>query len=293
MVFTYPMPIVARSSPLPSPVAIGGVGGSGTRVVASALALLGFAIGRDCNQAQDNLGFTLLFKDEEGPLLGPEAFARRVRIFIASMTGGRSLSSDELALLETLSLRPRPQRGPVQHDPAWLRQRATALAAQAAGPPLPAGTPWGWKEPNTHVVLPQLLQALPELRYVHVQRNGLDMALSRNLNQLSVWGGWWLGRPVEPGPRDALAYWCAVHRRTRALAALMGPRFLWVDYDALCARPRDGMAALARFLDAGDTDVDDLARLVRPSEGTPRRERQALEAFRLEDLDYLREIGHL
>ncbi len=44
-----------------SPVAIGGVGGSGTRVVAQLLMKLGFYIGSDLNKANDNLWFVLLF----------------------------------------------------------------------------------------------------------------------------------------------------------------------------------------------------------------------------------------
>ena len=45
-----------------SPVIIGGVGGSGTRVVAEILDNLGFYIGNDLNPAKDNLWFLLLFK---------------------------------------------------------------------------------------------------------------------------------------------------------------------------------------------------------------------------------------
>jgi len=44
------------------PVAIGGVGGSGTRVVAETVNRLGIAFGRDLNGASDNLLYTLLFK---------------------------------------------------------------------------------------------------------------------------------------------------------------------------------------------------------------------------------------
>ena len=45
-----------------SPVAIGGVGGSGTRLIAQLLMELGVYMGSDRNDANDNLWFTLLFK---------------------------------------------------------------------------------------------------------------------------------------------------------------------------------------------------------------------------------------
>jgi len=46
-------------------IAIGGVGGSGTRLVAGALAAAGYFIGYDLNEASDNLTFSLLFVRRE------------------------------------------------------------------------------------------------------------------------------------------------------------------------------------------------------------------------------------
>ena len=43
-------------------VIVGGIGGSGTRLIAMILASLGLNIGNDLNEAYDNLTFTLLFK---------------------------------------------------------------------------------------------------------------------------------------------------------------------------------------------------------------------------------------
>ena len=42
---------------------------------------------------------------------------------------------------------------------------------------------WGWKEPNTHMILPFLLKKYKNLRYIHIMRNGLDNAYSKNQNQ--------------------------------------------------------------------------------------------------------------
>ncbi len=43
------------------PVIIGGIGGSGTRVVAEILTLFGYFMGHDLNSAGDILTYTLLF----------------------------------------------------------------------------------------------------------------------------------------------------------------------------------------------------------------------------------------
>ena len=51
-------PIVSEAAP----IVIGGIGGSGTRVVTQLLQSLGFDMGSDLNESLDDLGFTALFK---------------------------------------------------------------------------------------------------------------------------------------------------------------------------------------------------------------------------------------
>ncbi|MCX6279657.1 MAG: hypothetical protein NT004_16405, partial [Bacteroidetes bacterium] len=50
------------TSDLMGPVVVGGVGGSGTRVIAEILSLLNFYLGNDLNGPNDFLLYTLLFK---------------------------------------------------------------------------------------------------------------------------------------------------------------------------------------------------------------------------------------
>ena len=45
-----------------APVVVGGVGGSGTRVIAQLLQSLDFDMGSDLNESLDDLSFTALFK---------------------------------------------------------------------------------------------------------------------------------------------------------------------------------------------------------------------------------------
>ena len=275
-----------------SPLAIGGVGGSGTRVVAAVAITLGVRMGGDLNEPLDNLAFTLLFKHEDAPTLPMKEFEERTKIFTDAMMGVRAPDAGERLLLQRLAEQERPSAGPVQHAVPWLSERVQRLAQT----PLATDSQcdrWGWKEPNTHVVLPQLLQVLPTMRYVHVVRNGLDMAFSRNLNQLRLWGEWLLGRPVQPCPRDALAFWCQVHRRICVIARKMGSRFLWLDYDRLCSDPQNGLTELAEFMGGSPASVPTLRPLVRPQSTSGRHRNHPLGQFDPDDLDYLREIGHL
>src|SRR5438128_2372897 len=70
---------------------------------------------------------------------------------------------------------------------------------------LERGSRWGWKEPRSIFLLPFLDECLPSLRYLHVVRDGRDMALSENQNQLRKHGGAFLGRPADPAsPVDSI-----------------------------------------------------------------------------------------
>src|SRR5690606_34795743 len=84
------------------PMVLGGVGGSGTRVVAAAAIAAGFHLGHDLNEPLDNLAFTLLFKDQAISDISASAFADRVRLFADAMTGARALDPAEISLLESL-----------------------------------------------------------------------------------------------------------------------------------------------------------------------------------------------
>ena len=224
----------------PAPVAVGAIGGSGTRVVARFLDDAGYYMGSDLNRAHDNLWFTLLFIRPDVLVEPPHVFERLVRIFYRRMTGGLDADARLSRIVEALAARPRPQ-----HKADWLRARAASLL-DTADMAVPAR--WGWKAPNTHIVIDRLLELDPRLRYVHVTRNGLDMAFSENQNQLQLWGPVLLNRDIALTPRDSLAYWCAAHRRMRAIARRHPERVMFLDFDRLCREPAAVCGALCRFL---------------------------------------------
>ncbi len=239
------------------PVAIGGVGGSGTRVVADTLRQCGWYLGSDLNDAGDNLWFTLLFKHLGAVSMPDEQFDRLVDLFVSRMLSGAV--SDPTA---GQVIGPLVARDSAQHSVDWFAQRAERLLAVDPGA---AGAPWGWKEPNTHLVLDRLDRAITGLRYVHVARSGLDMALSDNQNQARLWGAM-LGAPYDGTPRASLRYWCAAHRRVLSVGAAMGDRFLFVRYEDLCDDPRGELGRLLEFCGVQDADAaaDRLAEGVRP-----------------------------
>ena len=44
---------------------------------------------------------------------------------------------------------------------------------------------WGWKQPSTHVLVPLLAQCIPQMKYIYMVGNGLDLGFSYNQSQLN------------------------------------------------------------------------------------------------------------
>ncbi len=274
-----------------SPVVIGGVGGSGTRLIAETLRDLGIYLGNDLNAASDNLWFTLLFKraalfpDENNLSEMNQAFD----LFLNVMTHERRLTPGDHEYLSQLAIEDR-----LQHPKDWLKLRVLSMQAELDGEQskLADGVPWGWKEPNSHFFVPYLASRIPALRYIHVVRHGLDMAFSENQNQLAFWGERLLGRPVDVSdPSDSLNYWCCVHERVKAYADRLQGRFLWIDFDRFCAEPEKQMPKLLEFLGVSGGDVATLSLDVEPPASTGRFRDRDLSIFCDEDLSFVQEMG--
>lgn len=269
-----------------NPVVIGGVGGSGTRLVANILSELGYFIGDDLNRASDNLWFTLLFV-RCGILKASEKdFARLVHIFVKGMLERKSYSPYELWLIDQC-IRDTSSR----LDKARRKAIADSLKqAVLASKPV---NKWGWKEPNAHIVLDRLLLSLPRMKYIHVMRNGLDMAYSDNQRQLKVWGQSILGQSLHLTPKNSVKYWVAVHQRVQAIGAGMGRNFMLLNFDALCTNPAPVLAALSDFLemDVSDERLESLRNLIRTPSSIGRHKQHGLDEFDQQDLAYIAGLG--
>ena len=266
-----------------APVAVGGVGGSGTRLVASLLQASGIHLGTDLNVANDTLWFTLLFKRAEVLAASDTAFDAACQVLTAALTGGQPLDPPLLAFIREHAAVDRPQ-----HSSQWLLERAHTLAAAAAHPA--HHQRWGWKEPNTHIVIERLWKRLPHLRYVHVVRHGVDMAFSSNQNQLQLWGPHVLGEDGPVTPARSLAYWCHIQQYMQRLLANNAERMYWLDYDALCREPEPVLDDLCRFLalDPGQCRSRYPEVRQQPARGATQLTDDAVS----EDVAYVRSLGY-
>ena len=283
------------------PVIIGGIGGSGTRVMAEIVALFGFYIGKDLNSASDNLTYTLLFKR-------PAWFKKNINNTGQILTGLSILEKSmikggKLTLREKIFLRKavrgmskfgHNREGEGKGD--WAYDRLPFIKFPQV-PVTESYLGWGWKEPNTHLLIPGFAEYFQHFRYIHTIRHGLDMAFSTNQQQLYNWASLFgLDLPESPDdiPRASFRYWVKANRRAISLSKQLGSRkFLVVNFDELCRKPSEGVKKIADFLQINPTPE-----LLARAAGLPvipgttgRYKEHDLSLFDPEDLSFLKDLG--
>ena len=199
---------------------IGATGGSGTRVVARILREAGLFTGTELNESEDawKLG---------------DYSDRWIDIYLSHRAGAL----------------------PVEVEQAMLDDLGSLLLEHCA--PLEPGRPWGWKEPRSIYLLPFLDRHLPSLRFLHVVRDGRDMALSANQNQLRKHGDA-AAIPADLSPPErSIALWSWVNlTAARYGEEHLRHRYLRIRFEDLCARPVDVATRILEFFElAGDPAV--------------------------------------
>ncbi len=266
-------------------VAIGGVGGSGTRVIAQCLQEIGFYMGDDLNESKDNLWFTLLFNRLEVLHTNEKEFDDLLEIFLSAILARPSKVHESATLLQSLAAHDREHL-----SAAWLRRRVeTMLNIPHAHTPTHAG----WKAPNTHIVLERMTSRLGGLRYIHVIRNGLDMAFSNNQNQARLWGPSITGRPYQAGPAYSLHYWRRAHERVFEIGREMTDRFLVIRFEDFCQNPIHGIRVIGNFagIEVDHARAGEIAAKVRPPESIGRYRKYSIDMFDPHDVAAVSRYG--
>ncbi|GAA0423720.1 sulfotransferase [Cocleimonas flava] len=268
-----------------SPIAIGGVGGSGTRLLASCLEELNYYIGSDLNKAKDNLWFTLLFKHIDVLKYSNEQIHDLLNIFLQGMLTKEPLTQEQQNIVKALIHEHR-------HLPVeFFQERANSLFSSHEETPITRN--WAWKEPNTHIILDRLVNLMPNMKYIHVMRNGLDMAHSANQNQQFLWGEKFIGKNFKQTPHYSLKYWCIVHKRLLEITKSMGSNFLLINYDNFCINPGTEIPKLLDFLNVPikERNIDKLKSFIKPPVSIGRYKQFSKTIFDQEDIDFVETLG--
>ena len=225
-----PEPVAAEGTAREAPVVIGATGGSGTRVFAVACEAAGYYFGTRLNEAHDAKAFV-------------DFYERWIDTFLER---------------EAKPLTERHARKMDTHFRKCVDRHRAGLSDASAR--------WGWKNPRSMLVLPFLHGHYPAMRFVHVVRDGRDMAYSSNRNQPKKHGRSLFGEAAAAMSRPELAM--RVWSRTNLDVAdfgerHLGPRYRRMRFEDLCADPRGTLQSLLAFLDVADVDPAPLAAQVR------------------------------
>lgn len=284
------------------PIAIGGIGGSGTRVVAEILIQLGFYLGKDLNVARDNLWFTLLFKRPhwflKNSVRKESQIFKGLTIFEKAMTADVKFHYEELSFIigavVEMMFKGHDYLGagrglwPIKRGIAMFRSKISDHANYIG---------WGWKEPNTHIYIEYLNKYFQNFKYIHLIRHGIDMAYSNNQSQLFNWGtmfGIAAHDVTIPLPRRSLRYWHEANKRAITLGQkLLKERFLVINFDKLCINPGREIELLIDFLglDTKGVKMNELQRLPQPPESYGRYKNYDLSIFSKDEIEAVKEFG--
>jgi hypothetical protein len=242
------------------PNVIGATGGSGTRVVARVAREAGMYTGRRLNEYEDALDFG-------------EFSDRWINVYLAA------------------EREPAPEL--VGEMDADLRDLVARHVEGVDDVPR-----WGWKEPRSIYLLPFFHDLMPSLRFLHFIRDGRDMALSENQNQLAKHGSAVLAGGGVGWRRSvrSIALWS----RVNCWAADFGERelgssYLRVRFEDLCEDPPGTIENIFEFFELpGDAAAASSA--VRPPDTLGRwRQKGRRLVERLEEAggEGLRRFGYL
>lgn len=199
-----------------SPLVIGATGGSGTRVVARIARRAGYDLGSHLNDAEDALEF-VGFHD------------RWINRVMAAER--RPLSSGETDQM-------------ICDFHSALRRHLPTHGE--------SGQLWGWKAPRSIYFLSFFHSLFPALKFIHVLRDGRDMAFSDNQKQLRQHGRVilsWRERWFAAGPLRSILLWDRVNRRAASYGeAQLGCNYLAVRFEDLCRRPTRTVERILCFL---------------------------------------------
>ena len=280
------------------PLVIGGMGGSGTRLVAEICSLLGWYLGDDLNIASDNLLYTLLFRRRTW-------FLKAYRQNSSYSTG---LSLLEKLILKKFLLNPREIWYLVyavadmalhyRDERTWAFKRLAALFRKSDFE-LSDYCGWGWKEPNTYLLIEQMGSHFNNLKFIHTVRHGLDMAFSKNQRQMRAWGELFgIPRPVNTRqiPPASLAYWVRANQAAARQGKKLGKdHYLQISFDQLCRQPHEVINAIISFLNMNPEKevIQKAVSLPSPPDSLGRYKERDLSQFNPDDLKAVEEFGFL
>lgn len=251
-----------RLDSLPAPIVVGALGGSGTRSLVYILDKLGIWMGKLRNENEDAIA-TRQFLEHH----------------FASLQSGITPDSRQTKdIIDAFS------------KAIFIHRRAIPYSL----------SPWGWKNPRTMWLIPFLTMVFPGARFIHLVRDGRDMALSSNQTLLHKHGSLLLGEKYSNDPIvNQLNLWTLGNEYAITTGRQhLRDHFLTVRYEDICFDTRNTIKGIADFLDSRLTEesLEAAEGTVRPSTGVGRAKGQqthpSIEQPPESFLEMLRHFGY-
>ena len=209
------------------PFVIGGVGGSGTRVFADILQKAGCYIGTRLNKAKDSQVFVPLYDK-----------------WIPRILAGDISQNEEGDLVSEMTDCVKEHRQEI-----------------------PSGNiSWGWKNPRSIYLLKYFQKLYPEIKFIHIIRDGRDMAFSQNQNQLNMYAKYILGQSeLNQEPYiTSMKFWSTVNLSVSDYCnKFLEENYLRIRFEDLCFGPEKTINEILAFCNIGGGNIESLAGLVR------------------------------
>jgi hypothetical protein len=219
------------------PLIIGGTGGSGTRLFARVCMLSGFYLGANLNPSLDSLDFYNLY---------------------------------ERWINKYLLKKHVPLRGNQEYQMDEDLKKCT-FTHRASVPK--CNRRWGFKNPRSMYLLPFFNRRFPKMRFIHVLRDGRDMAYSRNQKQVYKHGQALLREQYQQLNKLSLpiAFWRKSNLEVAGYGEhVMRDRYIRVRFEDMCTRPEATIIRLLNFLEVKFEDISIFIKEIKPPESIGR-----------------------
>jgi hypothetical protein len=216
-------------------------------------------MGHDLNQSNDDLSFTFLFKR-------PHRFARDVAypnpdhlklfdLHEKMLLGRLPYRVAELSLLLEAS---RDQLDGPYYGRRWIIERWRKILLPSAPKPQGDLMLWGWKEPHAIFFLHSIQAYYQKTKFILVLRNGLDMAYSRNTQQLKYWGILFGIDPSNLEAQNRFEFWYRSNKHAIATAqGQFGDSFMTVKLEDLCLKKERSLEAIFGFVGLNPANISE------------------------------------
>lgn len=270
-------------------IAIGALGGSGTRAIAQVLIEAGVYMGDNLNYPNDNLIFTRLLKNPAfHKTASNEDINERLNVFKQYMERNHLNFHDAGILLKasTDNLNFKDNRK------LWvtiIRKILTVPKQREV---------WGWKEPNTQIYIEELYNFFDNLKYIHVVRHGLDMAFSNNKQQLLTWG-YKYDIHVQGNEKEdevaykQLEYWIKSTEESLKKGEKLGDNFLLINHSTFCKSPKEQIDRIIEFsgLAVEEEKLSELYKIPKQTKTIGRYQKHNLDIFDNHQIDFVKQLG--